>query len=129
MHQDERMGVLFAILGYVLLSMGDSVWKLVADAWAPTALATWRYSLGAVGLGAALWWREGALGFRVRNPWVQLMRGSGVAIATASFVTAVGMMPLVDTTAILFTSPLLTALLAAVFLRRLYTLQTHRLML
>ncbi|RVQ65484.1 DMT family transporter [Croceicoccus ponticola] len=117
MHQTERAGVLAALAGFVLMSIGDVVWKFGSTEWAPTAMAALRYTMGAVGLGVILLMREGAEGFRVNRPLVQLMRGGGVAVATACFVTAIRFMPLVEVTAIAFMSPIFTALLAAVFLR------------
>lgn len=118
---DERRGVLLAVLGYVLLSLGDGVLKSVAGEWATTAIGALRYSMGAIFLGIALCSREGVSGFRPRRPWVHVMRGGGVALAMACFVTSLRFMPLIDATAIGFTSPIITALLAALFLREKVT--------
>jgi drug/metabolite transporter (DMT)-like permease len=113
---DNRSGLLFALGGFVLLSCGDAVVKTMAGQWAPTAIAALRYFLGAAGLSALLLAGEGRTAFRAPSPWVHLLRGAGVAMATVGFFSAVIYMPLATATAITFTSPMLTALLAAVFL-------------
>jgi len=124
LHHDERAGVLVAVAGFMLLSCGDAVWKTGAHLWAPTALGALRYSMAAVVLGVILWVREGRAGFHVRRPLVQLMRGGSIAVATASFITAIRFMPLVEATAVLFMSPILTALIAPLALREPVTRAT-----
>src|SRR6185295_17656270 len=54
--------------------------------------------------------------FRVPMPWLQLGRGAGVSVATISFFLGVMAMPLVDATAIQFTSPMITGILSALLL-------------
>lgn len=112
----DRTGLLYALGGFVLLSCGDAVVKTMAGQWAPTAVAAMRYFLGAVGLSALLLAREGRAAFRVPMPGVQLLRGGGVAMATVGFFAGVFIMPLTAATSITFTSPMITALLAALFL-------------
>lgn len=89
----------------------------MAGQWAPTAIAALRYLFAAVALGGLVGWREGLTALTVpRRPELQLLRGFGVATATVAFFVAVFVMPLADTTAMIFTSPMLTSLLAAMFL-------------
>ncbi len=109
-------GLLLALCGFALLSCGDAVVKTMAGHWPGTAVAALRYTLGALGLGGLLWVKEGAGGFRVPLPKVQLLRGLSVSIATIFFFSAIFVMPLAEATAIQFTSPMLTALLSAFFL-------------
>lgn len=115
-HRSESAGVLFALAGFTCLSIGDAMVKTMAGMWPPTAIAATRYLIGAFGLSALLFARHGASAFRPPAPALQLLRGFGVAIATAGFFAAVFVMPLAEATAITFTSPMLTALLAAVLL-------------
>ena len=115
-HHHERSGLAWAIAGFVLLSTGDAVIKSIHGGWAPTAIATTRYALGAAGLGLLLALREGRSGFTMPSPALQMLRGFGVAIATVGFFAAVFVMPLAEATAITFTSPMITALLSALFL-------------
>ncbi|MEP7348754.1 MAG: DMT family transporter [Sphingorhabdus sp.] len=111
------MGLLLALSGFALLSMGDAVIKSIAGAWPGSAIAALRYALGASGLGALLWWHEGRTGFVMPNPKIQLVRGASVSIATICFFSAIFLMPLAEATAITFTSPMITALLAALILK------------
>lgn len=105
--------MLFALGGYLLFSFGDAFLKLGAGLWAPIAIGAVRYAIGAVVLGLFLAWREGRAGFVVRHPVIQLVRGISLGVSMAAFVVALRFMPLVDATAIGFTSPVITALIAA----------------
>lgn len=115
-HHSERIGLAWALIGFACLSIGDAVVKSIHGAWAPTAIAATRYVLGAAGLGVLLALREGRAGFSMPSPALQLLRGFGVSIATVGFFSAVMVMPLAEATAITFTSPMITALLSALFL-------------
>jgi len=116
MQHNQRAGLLYAAIGFILLSCGDAVTKTMAGQWAPTAISVARYVLGAVGLAAILAAREGRAGFVVPMPKVQLMRGAAAALATAGFFTSIFLMPLSEAASIILVSPMITALLAALFL-------------
>ena len=111
-----RSGLLYAVCGFALLSLGDAVIKSIAGAWPGTAVAALRYSIGAVGLGTLLYLKEGRQGFALPMPKVQILRGFAVAMATICFFLSIFVMPLADATAIGFTSPMITAVLSAIFL-------------
>lgn len=113
MRQNDSHGLLFALSGFSLLSVGDAVIKTIAGAWPGTAVALTRYVIGATLLGVMLWRREGRAGFRFTQVRWHLLRGFGVAIATVAFFSALFVMPMAEATSITFTSPILTALLAA----------------
>jgi drug/metabolite transporter (DMT)-like permease len=110
-------GLLLALSGFALLSLGDAVIKSIAGAWPATAVAALRYVIGAAGLAALLWWHEGRRGFVVPRPGMQVLRGISVAMASTCFFLAIFVMPLAEATSITFTSPMLTALLAALILK------------
>ena len=111
-----RSGLLFALCGFALLSIGDAVIKSIAGAWPGTAVAALRYAIGAIGLGTLLFLKEGRQGFAMPMPKVQLLRGFSVALATICFFSSIFLMPLADATAIGFTSPMITAIFSAIFL-------------
>ena len=111
-----RSGLLYAICGFALLSLGDAIIKTIAGAWPGTAVAALRYSVGAMGLGTLLFNKEGRQGFAIPMPKVQLLRGFAVATATICFFSSIFLMPLAEATAIGFTSPMITAVLSAVIL-------------
>ncbi|MDE1466341.1 DMT family transporter [Aurantiacibacter sp. D1-12] len=117
MQQSDRAGLLFALTGFVLLSVGDVIVKGISDEWTPTALGAFRYCLGAAVLSALLLAKEGTAPFlNVPKPGVQALRGLGVGVATLTFFGSVWLMPLADAVAITFTQPMITAILASVFL-------------
>lgn len=108
--------MLFALAGFALLSVGDAVVKSMAGQWSPVAIAALRYALGAIGLSALLWSKQGVAAFAMPTPRVQLVRGLAVAMATIGLFSAVFVMPLAAATALTFTSPMITAMLAALVL-------------
>lgn len=116
MRHPERSGLLFALAGFSLLSLGDAVVKSMTGEWSPTAISALRYVLGAVGLTTLLVARQGRSAFAMPLPKVQAVRGLAVAMATVGFFSAVFVMPLAAATSLTFTSPMITALLAAVVL-------------
>ena len=116
MRQNDSHGLLFALAGFCLLSVGDSVVKTIAGAWPGTAVALTRYAIGVTILGLLLWRREGRAGFRLQRRRWHLLRGFGVGISTVAFFSAVFLMPLSEATSITFTGPIFTALLAAAVL-------------
>ncbi|MWV29453.1 DMT family transporter [Aurantiacibacter rhizosphaerae] len=117
MQQSDRAGLLYALAGFCLLTIGDSIVKGIDGAWAPTAIAAWRYGLGALGLTALLVMKEGLQPLRnIPRPGMQVLRGTGVGIATISFFAGLWLMPLTDAIALAFTQPIFTAVLAATFL-------------
>ena len=124
MRRNETAGLLYALGGFATLSFGDAVVKSMAGEWPPTAIAATRYALGAAGLAVLLRLREGRGGFTLPHPGVQLLRGLAVAMATVGFFSAIAFIPLAAATSITFTSPMLTALLAAVFLGEPYRRET-----
>jgi drug/metabolite transporter (DMT)-like permease len=113
LRQNDSHGLLYALAGFMLLSVGDAVIKSIAGAWPGAAVALTRYAIGAVLLGALLWHREGRVGFGLSRCRWQILRGCGVGVATVAFFSAVFAMPLAEATSITFTSPMLTVLLAA----------------
>lgn len=112
MTASERTGVAYAIAGFALLSVGDAVVKSMAGAWPPYAVAALRFSIGAIVLSALLIAQEGAASFRPRKPWLQIVRGASLAIASVCFFSAIYIMPLAEAMAIGFLAPVLTQVLS-----------------
>lgn len=115
--QNVRAALLLALSGFAILSIGDALVKTMAGQWPGTAVAMLRYSAGALGLALLVLIVEGRKAFRVPKPWLQLGRGAGVSVATICFFLGVMAIPLADATAIQFTSPIITAMLAPLFLK------------
>jgi drug/metabolite transporter (DMT)-like permease len=114
--RNSNEGLLFALAGFVCLTLGDAIIKSIGGEWPGPAVAALRYCIGAAGLGTILWMKEGRGGFTLPLPKIQLMRGFAVAFATLSFFLAIFAMPLAEATAIVFVSPMITAILSALLL-------------
>lgn len=112
----ERSALLLALGGFALLSLGDVLVKSMTGLWPGSAVAVLRYVFGMGGLSALLAVRRGPAGFAMPGLRWHVLRGLGVAISAVAFFTAVQMMPMAAATAISFTSPMITGLLAAVLL-------------
>lgn len=112
-----RAALLIALTGFALLSVGDAVVKSMAGAWPGTAVAALRYSFGALGLALVVALRHGRAGFSAPRIGLHFGRGAAVALATICFFMGVMAMPLADATAIQFTSPVITAMLAPLVLK------------
>ena len=111
-----RAALLIALCGFFSLSIGDAVVKSLAGQWPAPAVSALRYWFGALGLALIVALRHGRAGFVLPRPALQAGRSAAVAVATVCFFVAVYAMPLADATAIQFTSPILTALLAPLVL-------------
>ncbi|QUL39271.1 DMT family transporter [Erythrobacter sp. JK5] len=112
MTHSERSGLAYAIAGFIILSIGDAVIKSMAGAWPAFAVAALRFAIGASVLSIWLLKSEGAKAFRPKSPWLQIARGSCLALASVCFFSAIYIMPLAEAMAIAFLSPVLTQLLA-----------------
>lgn len=106
--------MLFALVGFAMLSCGDGLIKSTAGQWPGMAVAALRFTLGAIGLGLVLLFREGIQGFRFPRPRVQLARGFFLAGATVTFFSSIFLMPLATATSIQFMAPLLTAVISSI---------------
>lgn len=118
MTQRARSGraLLWALAGFVALSVGDAIVKSIAGTIPGSAISAIRHLIGAAGLAAAVALVHGRAGFVCPRPWLQAARGAGAALSTFCFFMALHAMSLADATAIAFTSPILTAMLSAVLL-------------
>ena len=113
MQQSDRAGLLYALAGFALLSVGDAIIKGMAGLWPPTAMAATRYVIAALALSAVLTAKEGrAALWPMPRAGLQWWRGAAVALSSVAMFTAVWLMPLAEATSISFTQPILTALLA-----------------
>lgn len=112
---ENRSGLLYALAGFAVLSMGDGVIKSMAGEWSPVAISALRFTLAAVALGLMAFYLEGAKVLREMWRWPQAGRGLALAISSTIFFTSLFLLPLATATAINFTSPMFTGLFAAVW--------------
>ena len=110
-------GLVYAVAGFAILSVGDAIIKSMAGAWPAYAVAALRFSIGALALSALLWRSEGPRAFVPANPWLLVGRGACVALAALCFFSAIYIMPLAEALAIGFLSPILVQVFAGLFLK------------
>lgn len=110
-------GFLIAVAGFALLSCGDAVIKSMAGSWPVPAVAALRFVLAVPLLTALVAVKDGAAAFSVEKPWLQFGRGLMLAGSSIAFFLSIFAMPLAEATAIVFVSPVITALASAVFLK------------
>lgn len=110
-------GFTLALLGFALLTCGDAVIKSMAGLWPAPAIAALRFTIAVPLLATFVIARQGARALHVSKPWVQLGRGISIAASSSLFFLSLFLMPLAAATAIVFVSPVITALLSALFLR------------
>lgn len=117
MQQSDRAGLLFALLGFVIFSFTDATMKSMGGEWPPTAVGAVRYLLAAITFSGILVVTEGKEKlWRIPVFRLQLLRGVSIAVVTLCMFVSVWLMPLAQATAITFMQPMLTALLATLFL-------------
>ena len=109
---NNRAGLLYAIAGFAVLSVGDAVVKTMSGDWPAIAVAAMRFTFGAIGLSILLAIKEGTSAFQPTNPGLQLARGICLAAASVCFFSAIYIMPLAETMAIAFLAPILTIVLS-----------------
>ncbi len=95
----------------VLFSLSDAMAKYATQRVPAVELAAIRYGVFvAMALAPALGRR--GMSLRSRRPWLQVLRGIGVAGSAIAFILALGLLPIAEATAINFITPLLITLLA-----------------
>ena len=116
MGQSDRAGLLFALAGFCTLSIGDAIIKGMAGEWPATAMAATRYIVGTLVLAVLMVRHEGWRSLALPVWGLQWLRGIAISLSAVSMFLAVWIMPLTEATAIFFTQPIITSVLAMLFL-------------
>ncbi|WAT18757.1 DMT family transporter [Aurantiacibacter sp. MUD11] len=116
MQQSDRAGLLFALAGFCTLSLGDAIIKGMAGEWPAPAMAATRYIVGTALLAVLIARREGLGALALPKSRLQWLRGVSISISAVGMFLAVWIMPLSEATSIGFTQPIITAILAMIFL-------------
>ncbi|WP_343808375.1 DMT family transporter [Alteraurantiacibacter aestuarii] len=116
MQQSDRAGLLFALAGFATLSIGDAIIKGMPGAWPAPAMAATRYIVGTIVLGIMLARSEGVAALALPRDKLQWLRGIAISMSAMGMFLAVWIMPLSEATTIAFTQPMITAILAFLFL-------------
>lgn len=121
---EDRAGLLFALAGFCTLSIGDAIIKGMAGDWPAPAMATTRYIVGTALLATLILRHHGVAGLALPKDKLQWLRGVAISCSAIGMFLAVWIMPLADATTIAFTQPVITALLAFLFLKERATWET-----
>lgn len=116
-YASHRSGLLLALAGFALFTLGDATTKSIAGQWSPLAVAALRFTMGTLALGLFLLLREGPRAFIPANPWLQAARGASLGLATTGFFWGVFLLPLATAIAITFVAPAIAALLSGPLLK------------
>lgn len=116
MQQSDRAGLLFALAGFCTLSIGDAIVKGMAGEWPAPAMAATRYVVGTALLALMLARSEGVRALALPRQGLQWLRGIAISSSAVGMFLAVWIMPLAEATSIFFTQPMITAVLAMLFL-------------
>ena len=116
MQQSDRAGLLFALAGFCTLSLGDAIIKGMAGEWPAPAMAATRYVVGTILLAVLMARQGGFAALALPRDGLQWLRGIAISTSAISMFLAVWLMPLAEATAIGFTQPIITAVLAMIFL-------------
>jgi drug/metabolite transporter (DMT)-like permease len=107
---------LYALAGFCTLSIGDAIIKGMAGAWPAPAMAATRYVAGTALLAVLLGRAEGLGALRLPRDSLQWLRGVAISVSAVGMFLAVWIMPLAEATTIVFTQPIITAVLAMIVL-------------
>lgn len=111
------LGIVFATINALMLAAMSLFAKLLGDYYGPIEITFFRNSFSAIALFIGLCALKKLGSLRTKRPLAHLFRG---AIGTAGILLgtwALTIMPLAETTVLLFTSPLFTVLLSMIFLK------------
>src|SRR5690606_34063840 len=111
-----RAGLLYALAGFCTLSIGDAIIKGMPGAWPAPAMAATRYVAGTMLLAFLLARNEGLAALQLPRDRLQWVRGVAISVSAVGMFLAVWIMPLAEATTIVFTQPLITAMLAMMLL-------------
>jgi drug/metabolite transporter (DMT)-like permease len=117
MQHSDRAGLLFALAGFCTLSVGDAIIKGMAGEWPATAMGATRYVVGTALLAILIAWHHGPAALALPRDKLQWLRGVAISCSAMGMFLAVWIMPLAEATTIAFTQPMITAILAMVFLK------------
>lgn len=116
MQHDEKAGLLWVLAGFSTLSIGDAIVKGMPGEWAAPAMVLTRYVVGTLALGLLLVHRQGMAALALPRDGLQWLRGVAISLSAIGMFMAVWIMPLAEATTIAFTQPMITAILAILFL-------------
>ena len=116
--QNTMQGMAIMAFAMLVLPVMDAIAKYMAtfEDMSPGQVTFYRFFLQLLCTLPLLMFGAGLAAFRVKRPWMNLLRGVLHAAASLLFFTAVKYMPLADVFAIYFVEPLMLTAMSALFL-------------
>jgi len=108
----QLKGILFLIISGAILSFTDGLAKYLTGTLVIGEIIFFRACFVFVPIILIIWWRGGLLSIRIVSWRNQIARGACVVITTFMFLAATRRLPLADTIAILFASPIFVTAMA-----------------
>ncbi|MFT5507227.1 MAG: drug/metabolite transporter (DMT)-like permease [Hyphomicrobiaceae bacterium] len=110
------LGMLLMVLAMTLIPVMDGLAKILSSSY-PTLEIVWaRYFFHFALLLPLVLWRYGRQSFVMKRPWLQLLRGSTLVVATVCFFGSIADIPLADALAIVFVYPFIVTALSPALL-------------
>lgn len=107
---------MLVIIGLVIAAFTGAMMKVLGDQISAYQVAWFRFAGMAMLLLPYLIWRYGAAGLNPARPWIQVIRGLTMAVATTLFVLGARTVDYADAIAILYAYPFLLVIVAVIFL-------------
>lgn len=113
-------GIIWVMIGTILFALTDVVVKLLGHKFHPFELSLFRYVVGFLML-TPIFWRMGRAGLKTNRAGLHLARLILATLAQLGFFISVINLKLADATAIFFSKPLFTTVVAVIILSELVT--------
>lgn len=113
---DSLRGILLMLLAMLLFSTMDAISKQLTGSHSAVAIAWWRYAFQTLALLPALLGSRELARWQPRRPGLQAVRSFGMLGATLFFISATSLLPMAESVAIAFTSPVFITVLSVVWL-------------
>ena len=110
-------GVALVILAVLLFAMADTIGKHLAMLYPVTMVLAVRYAVNLGLISAVMLPRHGRALWRTNRTGLVVLRGACLAAGSVSMLMALQVMPLAETVAIIYITPLLVMIAGASFLR------------
>lgn len=109
-------GVALVIAATLMFAAADTLGKHLVLLYAATMVLAARYCVNLALVAAVMWPRHRAALWRTRRTGLVILRGLCLALASISMLMALRVMPVAETVAIIYITPVLVMLTAATFL-------------
>jgi len=109
-------GLAMMAAAMLIVPIIDAIAKIMSSEMSPVQISWSRFVITLAVLVPFVVWRGGIGGLRPPYFWLHMLRGAGIAGATAFFFAALASMPMADVAAIFFVEPLILTIFSAIFL-------------